>query len=159
MKISLKPIGSIRIGNEQYLVELKEEYRPGLIHIEGFSHLQVIWWAHLTDDPETRKKIITKNLFRLAPDDVGVFASRTPERPNPLMISTIKVEHIDFEKGTITTPFIDAEDGTPLLDIKPYFPVERIRDCKTPDWCNHWPMWAEDAQHFDWKNEISFDSL
>ena len=66
------------------------------------------------------------------------------------------VEKIDAENGIIHTPFIDAEDGTPVLDIKPYFPMERIRQCQVPEWFAHWPEWAEDAIHFDWKKEINF---
>ncbi len=159
MNLTLRSIGTITVKEGNYSLHLHNEYLPGLKHIEEFSHLQIIWWAHLSDGPEIRKRTITKNLFRNAPDEVGVFASRTTERPNPIMLSKIKVENIDPEKGIISFPFIDAENGTPVLDIKPYFPVERIRDCQTPDYYNHWPQWAEDAHHFDWKNEISFDSL
>src|SRR5690606_26220431 len=115
------------------------------------------WWAHLTDYPDVRKRTVAKNLFRFAPNETGVFASRTPERPNPIMISAIKVENIDFDSGTVWTPFIDAENETPVLDIKPYFPMERIRGCKTPDYYNHWPQWAEDSAGFDWKKEINTD--
>ncbi len=159
MEFKLRKIGSVKIKDEQYSVHLLNEYLPGLKHIEGFSHLQIIWWAHLSDEPEIRSKTVAKNLFRCAPDEVGVFASRTTERPNPVIISTVKVEAIDPEKGIITIPFIDAENCTPVLDIKPYFPMERIRESKTPEWYNHWPQWAEDAHRFNWKNEISLDSL
>ncbi len=159
MEFRIKPIGFIKVQDGQYSLHLHEEYVTGLKHIEGFSHLQIIWWAHLSDDPEARSRNLAKNLFKNAPDEVGVFASRTPERPNPLMLSTIKAEGIDLKKGIITMPFIDAENGTPVLDIKPYFPVERIRNSKTPQWYDHWPKWAEDAHRFDWKNEISFDGL
>lgn len=159
MEFKLIAIGRISVVEGEYSLVLSEEFIPGLQHIEGFSHLVVVWWAHLTDEPEIRKRIIARNLFRHAPAEVGVFASRTPERPNPVMISIVKAEHIDHEKGIITIPFIDAENGTPLLDIKPYFPVERIRECKTPEAYAHWPRWAEDADAFNWKNEISFDKL
>lgn len=159
MEFILKPIGFIKVQNGQYSLQLQQEYIAGLKHIEGFSHLQILWWAHLTDEPEARSRNRAKNLFKNAPDEVGVFACRTPERPNPVMLSTIKADSIQAEKGIIKFTFIDAEDGTPVVDIKPYFPVERIRECKTPEWYSHWPRWAEDAHRFDWKNEISFDGL
>lgn len=54
------------------------------------------------------------------------------------------------------TPFIDADDGTPLLDIKPYFPMERIKDPRVPAWCQHWPAWQEEAVTFNWLDEINF---
>ncbi len=159
MEFTLRSIGTLKINEGNYFLQLNEEYVQGLKHIEGFSHLHILWWAHLTDDPEVRNKMTTKNLFKNAPGEAGIFASRTTERPNPVMLSTIKVESIDMGKGIIKIQFIDAEDGTPVLDIKPYFPVERIRDSQTPEWYSHWPKWAEDAHRFDWKNEISFDGL
>lgn len=157
MKFTLNAIGTIQIKDNRYDIQLFREYIPGLLHVEHFSHLYIIWWAHLTDTPEIRKRIVTKNIFRLAPGEDGVFASRSPERPNPVMISIIKVDTIDLNNGTIITPFIDAEDGTPIIDIKPYFPVERIKNCTTPSCYGHWPKWAEDAENFNWKNEINID--
>jgi tRNA (adenine37-N6)-methyltransferase len=159
MEYTIKSIGSIKVSEDKYSVHLHKAYIPGLKHTRGFSHLQVIWWAHLTDDPENRNQLIAKNLFKKAPAETGVFASRTPLRPNPVMISTIKVLHIDYSTGIITTPFIDAENNTPVIDIKPYFPVQRIKNCKTPEWYSHWPQWAEDSISFDWKNEISFSKI
>jgi tRNA (adenine37-N6)-methyltransferase len=159
MNFTIKAIGSVRIKENQYSIQLLKEYISGLKHIKGFSHLQILWWAHLTDSPEARVKITVPNLFKKAPSEVGVFASRTPERPNPLMISTVKVNNINSENGIIKVPFIDAENGTPVIDIKPYFPMERIKYCTTPAWFAHWPKWAEDAGRFNWKDEISLDSL
>jgi tRNA (adenine37-N6)-methyltransferase len=159
MEYIIRPIGNVQLQGELYTIKLEREYLPGLKHIEGFSHLWIIWWAHLTDDHEVRNRLTAKNIFKNAPSQTGVFASRTPERPNPIMFSVIKLESVDTEKGILTTRFIDAEDSTPVLDIKPYFPMERIRDCHTPLCFAHWPLWAEDAESFNWKDEISFDSI
>jgi tRNA (adenine37-N6)-methyltransferase len=159
MKYTIKPIGNVQVQGELYTINLEKKYLPGLKHIEGFSHVWIVWWAHLTDQPEVRNRITAKSLFKNAPPLTGVFASRTPERPNPVMFSAIKLEAVDAEKGILTTRFIDADEGTPVLDIKPYFPMERIRDCNTPIWFGHWPKWAEDAENFNWKDEISFDSI
>ena len=58
---------------------------------------------------------------------------------------------IDVEGGRITIPFIDAEPGTPVLDIKPYHPaVDRIREVEVPHWCRSWPEWYEDSMTLDW---------
>lgn len=127
-----------------------------LAHLNGFSHLQILWWAHLADGPQNRETLMVEKLFKKGPDQPGIFATRAPARPNPIMISTIKVTGIDFETGIIQTPFIDADDGTPLLDIKPYFPMERIRDLRVPAWCRHWPAWQEEAVTFNWPDEINF---
>lgn len=73
------------------------------------------------------------------------------------MVSAINVIRMDCEAGIIETPFIDAADGTPLLDIKPYYPMQRVRDPRVPAWCRHWPLWQEEAATFDWQDEINFD--
>ena len=159
MNFTVSPIGIIRIKDEQYFICLYNKFTEGLKHIGGFSHLQVIWWAHLADSPEARKKLTATNLFKNAPRHTGVFASRTPERPNPLMLSSVRIKNVDYDKGIIAIPFIDAEDGSPVLDIKPYYPVERIRNCHTPPYYSHWPQWNEDAGSFDWKDELTFDGI
>lgn len=150
-------IGQVKLINHETAIKLNNNYLSGLTQIDGFSHLQVIWWAHLTDKPQNRKKLIAEKLFKKAPDKLGIFGTRAPARPNPIMISTIKVDNIDLENGIIFTPFIDAEPETPVLDIKPYFPMERVKNCYTPDCFKHWPKWSEDAMSFNWQNEINFD--
>ena len=94
-------------------------------------------------------------LFKKAPEQNGVFSTRAPMRPNPVLISTVKIQEIDFDKG-ILTPFIDADPGTPILDIKPYQPMERVKNATAPDWCSHWPQWQEEAAQFNWADEINF---
>lgn len=149
-------IGRIKLIDEKFAIELYPEYISGLNQVEGFSHFQIVWWAHLTDNRENRKKLIAEKLFKNAPDGLGVFGTRSPVRPNPVMISTIEIDEIDFDKGILFMPFIDAEPGTPVLDIKPYFPMERLKKCSVPPWCSHWPEWAEDTVDFNWGNEINF---
>ncbi|MDA3942905.1 MAG: TrmO family methyltransferase [Bacteroidetes bacterium] len=153
----INAIGQVKLVENKSVIELDINYLSGLIQIEGFSHLQIIWWAHLTDGLQNRETLIAEKLFKKAPDKIGIFGTRAPDRPNPIMISTIKVENIDIEKGIIHTPFIDAEPGSPILDIKPYFPMERVKKCDVPDWSKHWPEWSEDAMSFNWQNEINFD--
>lgn len=153
----INAIGQVKLINDKSVIELDSNYLSGLTQIEGFSHLQIIWWAHLTDELQNRETLIAEKLFKKAPDKVGIFGTRAPARPNPIMISTIKVENIDIEKGIIYTPFIDAEPESPILDIKPYFPMERVKKCDVPYWFKHWPEWSEDAMSFNWKNEINFD--
>ena len=76
-------------------------------------------------------------------------------RPNPICISTVSVLGVDIDKGLIVIPWMDAEDDTPILDIKPYHPsMDRIRDVLMPGWCSHWPQWYEDSAEFDWSAEF-----
>lgn len=151
----MEPVGTVHVSEGKYSVQVEKKYIPALTNIEGYSHLQIVWWGHLTDKPENRGKLIADRLFKNAPGKMGIFATRSPVRPNPVLITTIKVTGIDLEKGLITTPYIDAEDGTPVLDIKPYVPMERVKNLMVPEWFRHWPQWFEEAASFDWKAQIN----
>ena len=154
-RFQIEAIGAVRIGEQGSRIKVDRLYLPALTHLQGFSHLQILWWAHLTDSPQDRDTLIAEKLFKNGPDRLGIFATRAPARPNPIMVSTIKVTGIDFEKGIIQTPFIDADDGTPVLDIKPYFPMERVQDPAVPAWCRHWPTWLEETMALEWQDEIN----
>lgn len=149
-------IGTVDVEKGIFSIELEKEYIPGLINIDGFKYLQIVWWGHLYDTPVDRASMVIKKPYKTCPDQLGVFGTRSEIRPNPILITTIRVINIDMEAGKIYTPYIDAEKGTEVLDIKPYHLLERIKDCKVPDWCRHWPKWYEEAGTFDWQNEFNF---
>jgi tRNA-Thr(GGU) m(6)t(6)A37 methyltransferase TsaA len=106
---------------EGYL-EVLPELEAGLTDIEGFSHLLVIWVFHLSPGYE---------LCGVPPlDDYphGVFATRSPRRPNPLGLSVVTL--LGREGSRLRVRGIDMVDGTPILDIKPYLssvPAEQLR--------------------------------
>lgn len=152
----ITPIGAVQIKQGGFYIQLEEQYIPALAQLEDFSHLQIIWWAHLADNPQARKSLVAEKLFKRGPEKPGIFATRAPARPNPIMSSTIAVKKVAAAEGRIETPFIDAEDGTPVLDIKPYYPMERVKNVTVPDWCRHWPRWQEEAASFNWQDEINF---
>jgi len=154
--IEIKPIGQITKNGDQFLIEVDSDFLPGLKGLEGYSHAQVVWWGHLSDSFENRKELVLGKLFKKGPEQNGVFSTRAPMRPNPVLISTVKIQKINFEKG-IFTPFIDAEPGTPVLDIKPYQPMERVINVTAPKWCSHWPEWQEEAAQYNWGDEINFE--
>ena len=156
IKIDIKPIGVVRSNNGTFSIELAKEFIPALTNIGGFSHLQIIWWGHLYAEKNYREVLVGDKPYITGPDKIGIFATRSPVRPNPVLTTNIYVQNIDLEQGIISTPYIDAEDGTPVLDIKPYNKSERIRDCSVPDWCKHWPEWDEDAATFNWEKEFNF---
>jgi tRNA (adenine37-N6)-methyltransferase len=154
--IQIKPIGRVSTANNKFSIQIEKEFLPALINIEGFSHLQIVWWGHLYDLTQARAHLVSNKPYKKGPDQIGVFATRSPVRPNPILITTIAVQSIDYDKGIIFTPYIDAENGTPLLDIKPYHLSERIKECKVPEWCSHWPKWDEEAATFNWQDEFNF---
>jgi tRNA-Thr(GGU) m(6)t(6)A37 methyltransferase TsaA len=139
-KIVLKPIGFVRTaahGDEvrdkiriSQVVILKE-LSQALEGIEDFSHLFVLFWLHQVSDQE-------RSMLKVHPrgrEDLpllGIFATRTKLRPNPLGLSL--VELVKVEKNVLTVRGLDAFDGTPVLDLKPFDPWDTAKDAKVPRW-------------------------
>ena len=87
--------------------------------LDGFDYLWLIWGFHL--NRETASEGLTVRPPRLGGNErVGVFASRSPYRPNPLGLSSVRIERIDVSAGEIHVLGADLADGTPIFDIKPY---------------------------------------
>jgi len=150
-------LGTIHTSTSQWKIELKPEFRGALVALEGFSHVQVLFWLHLHDTMELRKTVTCNKPYKKAPDVVGIFATRSDYRPNPVGLSVCPVKNIDIEKGIVELYYIDAEDGSPVIDIKPYHPgVDRVKHVSTPPWCAHWPQWYEDLGDFNWADEFNF---
>ena len=104
------------------VLEILPEYDEGLSDIEGFSHLFVIWVFHKSD----RIELIGKHPIDDRPH--GVFATRSPYRPNPIALTV--VELLRREGSWLYVRGLDMLDGTPILDIKPYLssvPPENLR--------------------------------
>ncbi|RXE56635.1 methyltransferase [Methanoculleus taiwanensis] len=154
----VKPVGVVHAGGESYSIEIAEPFRPALAGLDGFGHILVLWWADQVATEELRSETVCRKPYTKGPDTIGIFATRSPVRPNPIALSTVPVLGIDTAAGIIEVPFIDADDGTPVLDIKPYLPAtERIREVRVPAWSAHWPQWYEDNWGFDWAAEFTFE--
>lgn len=93
----------------------------------------------------------TEQPYHGAPETMGIFATRSPMRPNPIALTASEVIGIDYRKGIIRLTFLDADDGTPVLDIKPYTPsFDRVETPDVPDWCRRWPRSTEESGEFNW---------
>lgn len=106
-------------------IEVFEEYEEGLKDIEGFSHLIVLYGFHKSIKRSVKKDYYLESLGLLVKpylDDTprGLFATRSPNRLNPIGLSV--VELLKREGNLLTVKGVDMLDGTPLLDIKPYVP-------------------------------------
>jgi tRNA-Thr(GGU) m(6)t(6)A37 methyltransferase TsaA len=108
------------------VVEVFPEYRQGLTDLEGFSHIILLYHFHLAQG--------FAHMVKPFLDDQrhGLFATRAPARPNPIGISTVRLERVDGTRLYIRE--VDIVDGTPLLDIKPYVPRFDRRDGATSGW-------------------------
>lgn len=155
MELTLREIGSVSLG-EGPRITLKDEYAPGLEGLEGFGHILVLWYAHETPPWDPGSLTIPKP-YKQAPPSLGVFATRSERRPSPILLSAVQVLGIDVAAGSVELAWIDAEDGSPVLDIKPYHPaVDRVRDTQVPSWCRHWPQALEESGDFPRHEEFMF---
>jgi len=93
---------------------LDPAWLPGLVGLEGFSHLILLYWLDL--GPDAAPLTVTP---RFADAPRGVFATRAPVRPNPIGLSVVAFEGF-AAPDTLAVRYLDCADGTPLLDIKPY---------------------------------------
>ncbi len=152
----LRPIGRVRAEKGEFTIEIAEQYRPALVGLDGFGHIDVLWWADRSDTPEQRNFTTCRKPYTHGPDTIGIFATRSPQRPNPIAVTTTDLLSVDQESGSIRLSYIDAENGTPVIDIKPYHPSgERVREVVLPAWCSHWPRWYEESSSFDWDREFT----
>ena len=107
-------------------VEVLPEYAKGLKDIDGFSHLILIYHFHLSQEASLEAKPYMDNETR------GIFAMRSPNRPNPIGISVVRL--VKVEDNVLHIQDVDIVDGTPLLDIKPYVPEFDIREVERIGW-------------------------
>lgn len=151
------PIGSISVNEKGTFIKLAPAYAPALHALAGFSHLNVIWWFSDFDNEEARSVLEAERPYKTAPEKLGVFATRSPMRPNPLALTAVQIIEIDHINGTIQIAYIDAHDHTPVLDIKPYTPsLDRVESPEVPAWCRHWPKSLEESASFDWDSTFHF---
>ena len=104
------------------VLEILPEFAPGLKDVEGFSHLFVVW----VFDRSTDFDLVGKTPADSRPH--GVFATRSPRRPNPIGLTV--VELLRRDNAALHVRGVDMLDGTPILDIKPYMssiPQEKLR--------------------------------
>lgn len=118
-------------GEDISVIRLKEAYHGGLLGLDGFTHALILCCLdgakyipekHLCRHPRGREDLPL----------VGIFAQRTKDRPNRIGVTAVEILSVDAD--CVTVRGLDAINGTPVLDIKPYFPAFDKRDARVPDW-------------------------
>jgi tRNA-Thr(GGU) m(6)t(6)A37 methyltransferase TsaA len=133
MTIHIRPVGRISNKGESTVIEIYPEYSDALRGLEKFSHIMLFCWFHKNDSPEKRKTLRVHPMRDRNKPLTGVFATRSPQRPNLIAIFICTLNEIRENK--ITVQKIDAFDGTPVIDIKPYIPHnDSIPDARIPEW-------------------------
>jgi tRNA-Thr(GGU) m(6)t(6)A37 methyltransferase TsaA len=128
----LVPLGVVqREGNRTFLV-LNERFAPGLVSLDDFSHVMVFYWCDRNDTPDKRAFLQGYRQGKANPL-TGVFATRSPARPNPIAITTCQI--ISIRENVVEIKWIDAFDGSPIVDLKPYIPRnDSFPTAKIPVW-------------------------
>ena len=139
--IRLKPIGYVKTDADEDRIRedrkgvvseivLSEGLSKALDGIEDFSHLFILFYMHKAISKLSSPKVHPRGRQDLPL--VGLFATRSPCRPNPIGLTL--VELMERRGNVIKVRGLDAIDGTPIIDIKPYDPLDIALEAKTPRW-------------------------
>ncbi len=131
MSYKVTPIGFIRSEKEFTSVEILPAYEEAVHGLELYSHIIILLWFHNSDNESDRQLLKVHPRHNKKNPLTGIFATRSPVRPNPVAIFIPSI--ISIERNVININSIDAFDGTPVIDIKPYIPsLDSIPEAKTP---------------------------
>ena len=150
MPVQYTPIGHVRLEGDDHVVAIDPAFRPGLVGLGDFNWIMLVW--HADKLPELPKdKFEGPSPYKMGPDRLGVFATRSPLRPNPVCVTVAALDSVDLDQGILRVGWIDLEPGSPILDIKPYQPAaDRVEKPDMPAWCADWPQSIETSGDYDW---------
>ena len=132
-EFKIRPIGHVKKSEDRTLIVLDKKYQPGLLGVDGYSHIYMIWWFDKNDIPEKRATLQVHPMGNRGNPLTGVFGTRSPRRPNLIAMTLCKI--VAVKDNMIEIEKTDAFDGTPILDIKPFIPgYDSTEDAKMPDW-------------------------
>ena len=135
---ALVQIGRVEVKEGSAAVRLFDEFKDGLLGLEQWSHVQVFYWFDKKDTPEKRKVLRVHPRGDSANPLTGVFACRSPARPNLIALTVCRI--LGVEAGRVRLDAIDAFDGTPVLDLKPFTPADApTQGVRVPDWARRGP--------------------
>ena len=130
---SIFPIGVVTRQDEKIWIEILDDYTDGLLGLDGFSHINVLFWFHENDNPEKRGILQVHPRREKQNPLTGVFATHSPARPNLIGLTRCRI--LSIEGNRIMIEDIDALDGTPVIDIKCYIPDSLAKsEVKVPEW-------------------------
>ncbi len=132
-------IGRVTEINEDVsIIKIHKKYCPGLLQIEQFSHLIVLYWFHERDNKKHRDTLQVYPRRHKVETLTGVYACRSPSRPNP--IGHTIVELLEADSCTLKVKGLDALLNSPIIDIKPYHPrSDSVPSEKTSEWTDRGP--------------------
>jgi tRNA-Thr(GGU) m(6)t(6)A37 methyltransferase TsaA len=121
-------------GRVESEIVLDETFADGLDGIETFSHLLILYWMHRAAEAEP-VRMRRRPQGRAEMPEVGIFAQRARHRPNPIGVTAVQLLHRD--KNRLVVRGLDAINGTPVVDVKPYVPAyDAVDSPRVPAWIN-----------------------
>jgi tRNA (adenine37-N6)-methyltransferase len=146
-ELCLRPIGRVIEGpgrppeagweEREARIEIDPRWAGALEGIEGFSHIWILWWLDRSESPDEDLRVHPEGRKELP--RVGIFATRSPARPNPLAMTAVAL--LAREGHTLRVRGLDACQDTPVLDVKPYLRRgDLVPDATMPAWLEQ--MWA-----------------
>lgn len=140
---NIRSIGNIVRREGEYVLNLDQGDR--LSNLKGCSHIRIFWWFDRFDKPEYRRATQCNPPYENAPR-TGIFASRSPVRPNPIAMTTARI--LEIKENEIRVTGLDCLAGTPLIGILPYHPAsDFVANVSVPAWLEHWPEWVDDRDY------------
>jgi len=133
--ITITPIGFVQKEDEKTWIEIKEEFKSALLNLDKFSHLITLWWIDQRDTENDRKTLQVYPRVKTEGVETplcGVFATRSPMRPNPIGLTIVKI--LEIVDNKIYIDRTDSFQDTPIIDLKPYLPnSDCIENVVLPD--------------------------
>lgn len=130
---SVYPIGYVQKKDGRTFLVLEPKYQAGLLGLADWSHVHVIWWFDRNDTPQRRAILQVHPRGDKNNPLTGVFACRAPVRPNLIGLTLCKI--VAVKDNVVEVEDIDAFDGTPIIDLKPFSPgTDCARDVRVPAW-------------------------
>jgi tRNA-Thr(GGU) m(6)t(6)A37 methyltransferase TsaA len=125
-------------GEQEARIRIFEEYCAGLKGIQEYSHLIILYWSHLRDNEKDRQILLVTPKRHALNVEKGVFACRSPSRPNPIALCVTQL--LRLEKCTLTVRGLDSFEASPIIDIKPYLPrADLFPNAHAPAWTEEGP--------------------
>lgn len=132
MSYKINPIGFTNSGEDFTEINVLERYGDALEGLPDYSHIIVLIWLHERDTDEERNMLKVHPRHNKKNPLTGIFATRSPVRPNPVAVFIAEIRSIQDRK--ITVDRLDVYDNSPVIDIKPYIPsIDSFSRAKTPD--------------------------
>ena len=136
-RLTLRPIGRVVTGRPQGVrgdhweeqsseIEIAPTWAEALDGLEEFSHIWILWWLDGFDEPPTSRHVHPEGRANLP--QVGLFATRSPHRPNPIAMTAVRL--LEHRGDRLRVRGLDAYEGTPILDIKPYTPRDQKSEAR-----------------------------